>query len=93
MTIRIDIESTDVERKISKADNPYFLQTGYAHTFDRQGIKKRYPEFIQFPVRADGNNPVPYAVGEYEIAPQAITVNQYGSLELGYLSLNSVKSK
>ena len=48
MTIRIDIESTDIERKISKADKPYFLQTGYAHTYDRQGNPKRYPEFIQF---------------------------------------------
>jgi len=94
MTIKIDIESVDVETKTSqKTGKPYYLQTGYAHTHDRNGQPKRYPEYIQFMVRADGNNPVPYQVGEYEISPQSISVNQYGSLELGYLTLNPVKSK
>ena len=94
MPISIDIESTDTQAKESKAGKPYFLQTAYAHCFDRDGNPKRYPQEIQIIIPADGNMPRPYSVGEYTLAPNAIRVNEYGSLELGYPQLiSSAKSK
>jgi hypothetical protein len=94
MPISIDIESTDTQtRESKKTGKPYFLQTAYAHCFDRHGQPKRYPQEIQLIIPADGNMPRPYVVGEYTLAPNAIKVNEYGSLELGYPQLIPCKAK
>ncbi|MDC0172358.1 G5P family DNA-binding protein [Gammaproteobacteria bacterium] len=91
MPITIDIESTNSQSKTSQAGKVYHLQTGYAHTFGREGEPKRYPEEIQIIIQSDGNMPIPYQTGTYTLAPEAIKVNQYGSLELGYPRLIAVK--
>lgn len=93
MPISIDIESTQTQAKESKAGKTYFLQTAYAHCFDRDGNPKRYPQEIQIIIPADGSMPRPYTVGEYTLAPNAIKVNEYGSLELGYPQLIPSKVK
>ena len=91
MPITIDIESTNSISKISNAGKPYHLQTAYAHTFDREGELERYPRQCQIIIRSDGNMPIPYQIGTYTLAPSAIKVGEYGSLELGYPELVSVK--
>jgi hypothetical protein len=93
MPITIDIESTNSIAKTSNAGKAYHLQTAYAHTFGREGEPERYPREFQIIIRSDGNMPIPYQIGTYTLAPSAIKVSEYGSLELGYPQLIPSKAK
>src|SRR3569623_1348843 len=87
--LRVTVENTTLVARTSKQGKPYQVQTAYVHTYDRQG-PKRYPEEIKlFPLRDKDGNAVPYAPGEYEVAPHAFNVSN-GFLELGFVELRPV---
>ncbi len=64
----------------------YCIQTAWAYTHDRNGIKE-FPEELRLFVRKDEQGqPMPYAVGEYTVEPSSLMVNN-GNLEIRFLSL------
>ena len=90
MPIKIEVESTDTKAYQSKSTGKtYFKQVAYAYLFDRDGQSERYPRQIELIIPADGNMPRPYIVGEYNLSPESIKVDQYGSLELSFPKLIS----
>jgi len=89
--IQIDIESSEVETRNKRAGGTYQVQKGFAHTFDKNGEPKRYPEEVAFFVPKDNSgNAVPYKPGKYKLAPQVLRVNN-GFLDLGFPVLEPLK--
>jgi hypothetical protein len=88
MTIRVEVHSSDLIEKMSKEKKPYFLQTAYAWTTEKDGEPKRYPEEIQFfsPKDQQGKNN-PYPPGNYIVSDQSFRVGAFNRLELGFLVL------
>jgi len=74
--IEIQNEEVIVERR---GQYEFHEQPAYAHTFDRQGNKNRYPQLIKIQLRKDQAG---YPKGMYTLSPASIYVNKYGSLAL-----------
>lgn len=88
--IDISIESTDLETRQKRDGGSYVVQTAYAHTSDRNG-PKRYPEEIRiFPKKDPQGKPIPYPMGDYQMADHCIRV-QNGFLDLGFVELTPLK--
>lgn len=90
LMVQIDIESEEIQERQGKK-GAYHVQTGYCHTFGRDGKPERYPrEFALFPQRDNQGRPVPYKKGTYSIHPQSFRINN-GFLELAFPTLVPVK--
>jgi hypothetical protein len=91
MTIQIDIENSQVEYRPKKNGGQYALQEGYAHTVNKDGTKKRYPERVNiFPQKDEAGNYIPYAAGKYIVSASSLRVNN-GYLVLGFPVLVPLK--
>jgi len=91
MSLIISVESTEIESKTSKADKTYYTQTAYAHTVNRDGTPKRYPEQINlFPKKNPDGQPVPYPKGDYTLGEGSFQV-QRGFLEMNFPELVQAK--
>ena len=92
--IRIEInEQVAIERQKKDGSGNYYLQTAYAHTVDRDGKAKRYPEEIEiFVQRDDRGTPMPYAPGMYKVSPNSLRVS-YRKLEMGFLNIQPIAAK
>ena len=90
--MQITVEDTQLEtRTKAGGKGTYQVQKAYAHTFNRNGTPKRYPEeIVIFPQRDPAGNPTPYQKGDYQLAPDAISVKN-GFLDLGFINLIPVK--
>ena len=88
----IEIETSDLQtRTKSGGDSTYQVQLAYAHTLNRDGSPKRYPEEIAlFPPKDSSGNPVPYKPGHYELDPRSYRV-QRGFLDMSFPQLIPVK--
>lgn len=95
MSIKIDIESPNfLTRNKKDGSGVYYQQEAFAHVVDRNGNPERYPVKIILMIPKDqSGNAMPYQLGEYSIHPTSFRVNQYGQLELGYLSLRPIPPK
>jgi len=89
MSIKITVEDTNLIQKQKKdGSGSYFKQIAYAWIPDQDGSNPRYPKEIQLMANRDNNgNPVAYALGSYTLHGSSFRANNYGQLELGYLSL------
>lgn len=62
---------------------PYNLdfQTVYVHTFDRNGQPNPYPEKLEIIIdKNEHGQAKPYPVGEYQLHPSSIYMDQRGNL-------------
>lgn len=89
MQFEIDIEEVKTETKTKKdKSGTYQLQEAWAHCLERDGSPSRHPVRMNVFVPTDGNNtPQPYKPGHYVLDPRSFRINQYGSLEIGFLQL------
>lgn len=83
--IKIEIPSQDcIQRNKSQAKGGgvYYLQTAYAHTFNRDGTLNQYPEKLEiYTVTNDQGVPQPYPVGDYTLDPTSFYVKD-GRLQM-----------
>jgi len=89
----IEIEDAALETR-TKKDNSgtYQMQTGYAHTVDRQGNPNRYPEkIVFFPPRDNQGNAIALKVGKYYLGPGSFRIANNGQLEIGFIDLLPIK--
>ncbi len=85
--IKVEITKEEVIEKQGKR-GPYYKQVAYAHTLDREGNPKAYPERCLLILSKDGNGrPRSYQPGMYRLSPQSIQIGQYADLEVGFPSL------
>lgn len=85
----IDIESPEIETRKGK-NGDYVVQIAYAHTVQRDGSPKRYPEqFAIFPPKDRDGTPIPYKPGKYMLDPRTFRVSN-GFLEMGFAQLTPV---
>ncbi|PND36612.1 heavy metal transporter [Paucibacter aquatile] len=80
--IQITIAQTTVKEfkgNSKTTGKPYHLrmQTGYAHTVDKDGNKPPYPE--KFDLMLDGEQQ-PYSPGDYQLHPSSLYVDRDGRL-------------
>ena len=92
--IRIEIRSSEVKVKSGVARNsgkPYEIrsQEGYAHTVDKDGKARPYPQQIEVPLEKDQ---AAFGPGSYAIAPGSLYVGEYNRLMLGRLLLVPLKA-
>lgn len=91
MTIRIEIESTEVSIKsgTSKAGKPFSMreQRGHAFLLDEHGRPRKYPQEIRFILEGEH---APYPVGVYQLDLASLYVGRFGNLEVGQLRLKPV---
>jgi len=92
--IRIEIRNSEVKVKSGVARNsgkPYEIrsQEGYAHTVDKDGKLRPYPQQVEIPLEKDQQA---FAPGSYGIAPGSLYVGEYNRLTLGRLLLVPVKA-
>jgi len=90
--IRIEIKSAKVNVKSGTAKasgKPYTIKTqeGYAHTVDREGKPRPYPQQIEIALEKEQE---PFAPGVYTIGPATLYVGDYNRLMLGRLVLIGV---
>ncbi len=91
--IRVEIKSAAVQRFVSKQEKPYFKQTAYAFLYGRDEKPEPYPREIKFMVPKDERlEPIPFAPGNYSLAPSSFRVGRYSDLEIGFLNLVPLKS-
>ena len=91
MTLIISIESTELNAKTSKANKPYYTQTAYAQTTNKDGSPKRYPEqFELFTKKDPQGNAVPYPKGNYELSANSFQVER-GFLNMNFPDLQPIK--
>lgn len=92
--LKIEIENENmIVRQKKDGSGSYAVQTAWAHTSDRDGALKRFPEEIEvFCQRDDLNKPQPYKIGMYQPAPNSLRVS-YKRLEFGFMSLVPVVQK
>jgi len=83
--IKIEVKSTEV-RTINgtskKTGKPYTIrdQEAYAHTLDKDGKPRAYPERIS--LQLEGDQP-PFDPGTYHLSPSSVYVGDFGRLMLG----------
>jgi hypothetical protein len=91
--IKIEITKVDVIEKQGKR-GPYFKQVAYAHTLDREGNPKTYPErCLLILSKDDHGQPRTYPPGMYRLSPQSIQIGQFASLEVGFPTLIPVAAE
>lgn len=83
--IKIEVKSTEVrtvQGTSKKTGKPYTIrdQEAYAHTLDKDGKPRPYPERIS--LQLEDNQPA-FEVGSYALSPAAIYVGDFGRLMLG----------
>ncbi|MBD9377927.1 single-stranded DNA-binding protein [Pseudoxanthomonas sp. PXM04] len=80
MHLRIEIADTTINTRSgkSKAGQEYTIhrQEGYLHN------GHKYPERFEFAPPMDGDKPVAYPVGFYDLDPASIRVGEYKDLEI-----------
>lgn len=90
--IKIEVKDTNIEERQGKKA-PYWKQTAYAFTLDRDGKPNAYPERISLFVQKDERGfPQPYQPGMYQLMPNSIRVGRFGDLEMGFLNLQPLKN-
>lgn len=95
MTIRIEVKSTNLERRAvtQRSTGKQFTfdeQEAWAHTVDQQGTPHPYPQRIRITLpkgQADA-----YPVGDYTLHPASFYVGNYGDLAMA-VRLVPVKAK
>lgn len=86
----IDIESSETETRRGK-NGDYVVQVAYAHTVQRDGSPKRYPEqFAMFPPKDREGHPIPYKPGQYTLEPRSFRI-QNGFMNMAFPTLVPVK--
>lgn len=87
--IRITIAQTtvkEVKGTSAKTGKPYAMafQTAYAHTVDKDGNQPPYPEKFEVILDRDDQSGLPkvYAVGDYQLHPSAVYIDQNGRLSV-----------
>ena len=84
--IKITVAQTTVKEvsgTSQKNGKPYRMgfQTAYAHTVDKDGNQPPFPEKIELMLDKDErDNFKSYAVGDYQLHPSAVFVDQNGRL-------------
>jgi hypothetical protein len=88
---KIEIKSTELIERTSRKGAPYYKQTGYAFTMDRDGVPNAYPERIMIMVSKNASGlPQPYQPGMYQLHPSSLRVGQYNDLEIGFINLQPI---
>lgn len=85
--IKIEVASAEVFTKsgiAAKSGKPYTIreQEAFAYVVDRNGNPQKYPAKIRINLNDDQ---APYAVGNYQIAPESFYVDRFGGLTLGLI--------
>ncbi len=90
--IKINVESTETRQRMSKANKPYYKQTGWAYLVDRDGVEEPHPTKVEFMVEvSQTGQPLPLPKGRYTINPSSFRVDRFSGLEIGYLNLSPVR--
>lgn len=90
--LKVEVPSSEIIERRSKAGNLYYQQPVYVHTKDRNGNSKPYPEEVLIFCRRDGDRPVAYEPGFYTFSPDMLRVNSK-RLEVGFIELRPLKDK
>jgi hypothetical protein len=78
--IKITVASGNARELVGKASGKKFrVQTGYAHTTDRDGVMPPFPDKFDFFLDDDAQ---PYPAGDYTLHPSALYVNREGQLAI-----------
>ena len=86
--IKITVAQTtvkEVKGTSAKTGKPYAMafQTAYAHTLDKDGNAPPYPEKFEVILDKDErDNPKVYPVGDYQLHPSAVYIDQNGRLAI-----------
>lgn len=92
--IKIEVKEAKKERReiTSKKDGKqmvFYEQPAYAHTLDKDGRARAYPESCHISLEADQE---PYAPGFYTLDPVSIYVDRFGGLALSRPKLKPIGS-
>lgn len=91
-TMKITIESVEINKVVPPNGNAFYTQTAYAHISNTDGSHKRYPQEINVsPKRDSSGNSIPFPKGDYVISGSSYSVDKYGKLALGYVNLIPAK--
>lgn len=87
--IRVTVAQTtikEVKGTSAKTGKPYAMafQTAYAHTVDKDGNAPPYPEKFEVILDRDEHSGQPkvYPVGDYQLHPSAVYIDQNGRLAI-----------
>jgi hypothetical protein len=90
MTVYIEIESTNTTQRTNrKTGNVSTLQEAYVHGLVENGQPSKYPRRTDVYVPTENGQAVPYQPGKYLIDDSSYRMNQWGSLELGFINLKA----
>ncbi|WP_109014409.1 single-stranded DNA-binding protein [Novimethylophilus kurashikiensis] len=94
MALKIEIKSAEIETRhgtSARTGKPFTIrsQIAYAHTLERNGTPRAYPERISINLEDDDQ---PYPVGTYTLDDRSVYVGDFGRLMLGRPVLVPVKS-
>lgn len=91
--LKVTVDSTHVETKsgVSKrSGKPYEMHTqaAWVYLVDPTGVPDRFPTKARFSVDEVTK---PYPLGDYVLHPSAISVNQWGDLEMSFPKLTAAR--